>query len=271
MKILRLFALGFLTVVMTLSALSAEAYVSVKGYYRSDGTYVAPHVRSNPNGLKYDNYGYKPSQGLYNETYGTRGSEWDTPTYITDPDYYEGNAIYDAQNGSGISSSNYFQIGSSNSDVIDIQTKLAQDSSIYPEGTISGYYGSLTEEAVKRFQTKYGIINYGTPNTTGYGVVGPKTRAKINEIFGGTDNSLLNTNPISVTAISNTEPSKTIVPANATVYDYNAQGWTCNSGFKQQGSSCSKTIVPANATVYDYNAQGWTCNSGFKQQGSSCI
>jgi hypothetical protein len=78
-----------------LFASQTEAYVSVKGYYRSNGTYVAPHVRSNPNGLKYDNYGYKPSQGLYNPSYGTKGTTWDTPTYITDPNYYTGKSLYD--------------------------------------------------------------------------------------------------------------------------------------------------------------------------------
>jgi len=83
---------GFLFV----GAMPAEAYVSVKGYYRSNGTYVAPYVRSNPNGLKYDNYGYKPSDGLYNKTYGTRGATWDTPTYITDPYYYQGKALYES-------------------------------------------------------------------------------------------------------------------------------------------------------------------------------
>ncbi len=75
---------------------SADAYVSVKGYYRKNGTYVAPHVRSEPNGVKYDNYGYTPSQGLYNPTYGTRGTSWDTPTYVTDPDYYTGQNIYNS-------------------------------------------------------------------------------------------------------------------------------------------------------------------------------
>lgn len=84
--------------------LTGEAYVNVKGYYKSNGTYVAPHVRSNPNGLKYDNYGYTPSQGLYNPTYGTRGTEWDTPTYITDPSYYLGKALYE----SGSSGGSYF-------------------------------------------------------------------------------------------------------------------------------------------------------------------
>lgn len=76
----------------------ADAYVSVKGYYRKDGTYVRPYVRSNPNGLKYDNYGWKPSDGLYNKTYGQKDSDWDTPTYITDPDYYEGKGLYESGN-----------------------------------------------------------------------------------------------------------------------------------------------------------------------------
>ncbi len=72
----------------------AEAFVHVSGYWRG-GTFVSPHVRSNPNGLKYDNYGWKPSQGLFNKTYGTRGLNWDTPTWKTDPYYYEGKKIYE--------------------------------------------------------------------------------------------------------------------------------------------------------------------------------
>jgi hypothetical protein len=31
--------------------------VHVRGYYRQDGTYVRPHVRSSPNQYKWDNYG----------------------------------------------------------------------------------------------------------------------------------------------------------------------------------------------------------------------
>ncbi len=32
----------------------ADTYV--EGYTKSDGTYVAPHYRSSPNGTKYDNW-----------------------------------------------------------------------------------------------------------------------------------------------------------------------------------------------------------------------
>lgn len=93
----KLFILCFILIFsLFISVPYTNAYVSVKGYTKSNGTYVAPHVRSNPNGLKYDNYSYTPSQGLYNKTYGTRGSEWDTPTYITDPDYYLGKSLYES-------------------------------------------------------------------------------------------------------------------------------------------------------------------------------
>lgn len=96
MKRLYAFVCTLLFVVcFSFSVTVVNAYVSVKGYYRSNGTYVAPHVRSNPNGLKSDNYSYTGGD-VYNKTYGTRGTEWDTPTYITDPDYYEGKAIYDS-------------------------------------------------------------------------------------------------------------------------------------------------------------------------------
>ncbi len=76
------------------------------------------------------------------------------------------------------------RIGNSGEDVTRLQQLLAQDPSIYPEGKITGYFGPLTEQAVERFQKKYDLVSSGTPVTTGYGIVGPKTRAKLAEVFG---------------------------------------------------------------------------------------
>ena len=61
---------------------------------------------------------------------------------------------------------------------------LARDPGIYPQGKITGYFGALTKKAVQNFQKKYGIASSGNENTTGYGLVGPKTLAKIKEVFG---------------------------------------------------------------------------------------
>ncbi|MEK7133972.1 MAG: plastocyanin/azurin family copper-binding protein [Patescibacteria group bacterium] len=69
--------------------------------------------------------------------------------------------------------------GASGSDVTRLQQFLARDPSIYPEANISGYYGALTERAVQRWQAKYNIVSSGTPESTGYGVVGPRTAAAI--------------------------------------------------------------------------------------------
>ncbi|HOK21055.1 MAG TPA: peptidoglycan-binding domain-containing protein, partial [Candidatus Paceibacterota bacterium] len=65
--------------------------------------------------------------------------------------------------------------GMSNPEVTTLQQVLKQDASIYPEGLVTGYFGSLTEAAVKKFQAKYGIDQTGT--------VGPITRAKLNALY----------------------------------------------------------------------------------------
>ena len=87
---------------------------------------------------------------------------------------------------SGTTTSNSFQHvlypGLRSSEVTALQQFLAGDPSIYPEGLITGFYGPLTTRAVERFQTKYGIISSGSPLTTGYGLVGPKTRARLSTL-----------------------------------------------------------------------------------------
>ncbi len=69
-------------------------------------------------------------------------------------------------------------------DVKRLQQLLVLISGVYPEGKVTGFYGSLTQKAVQRFQAKYNIVTSGTPSTTGFGALGPKTRAKLLELFG---------------------------------------------------------------------------------------
>lgn len=49
-----------LIMLSSLNATAVSADVYVDGYYRDDGTYVQPHVRSSPDGQTWNNYG--PSQ-----------------------------------------------------------------------------------------------------------------------------------------------------------------------------------------------------------------
>jgi peptidoglycan hydrolase-like protein with peptidoglycan-binding domain len=66
-------------------------------------------------------------------------------------------------------------IGETSANVTNLQTFLAADRTVYPEGIITGYYGPLTAAAVSRFQAKYGIDVVGR--------VGPLTLSKINSLI----------------------------------------------------------------------------------------
>lgn len=50
----------------------ADAAVRVRGYYRSNGTYVQSYYRSNSNSTYYDNYSYKGNYNPYTGSYGTK-------------------------------------------------------------------------------------------------------------------------------------------------------------------------------------------------------
>lgn len=70
---------------------------------------------------------------------------------------------------------NQLRIGMTSEEVKRLQEILATDPDIYPEGLITGYFGKLTEKAVKMFQKKVCLEEVG--------LVGPKTLWKINELL----------------------------------------------------------------------------------------
>ena len=66
-------------------AAPAAAQVSVRGYYRSDGTYVQPHYRSRPDSNPYNNWSTRGNVNPYTGSAGTRnpysgyGSDYSRP------------------------------------------------------------------------------------------------------------------------------------------------------------------------------------------------
>jgi hypothetical protein len=85
-------------IMILIVSLTGDAFakdVHVRGYYKSNGTYVAPHIRSSPDGNRENNYGSARSAGSAN--YGgftspnLRDSDHDgTPNYLDHDDNNNG-------------------------------------------------------------------------------------------------------------------------------------------------------------------------------------
>lgn len=238
---LALFLFGF-------SLNNSEAYVRVKGYYRSNGTYVAPHVRSNPNGLKYDNYSYTPSQGLYNPTYGTRGATWDTPTYVTDPNYYEGKALYESGSSGTKTPSTYYTPSSTTATkkiVIPVNASLSYfgDSWNCNSGYKKNYTSNKCDKVVVPANASLSYLGDDWYCNDGY-------KSKYDAGF------------------SKIGCEKVKIPPHASL-SYLGNDWYCDDGYKTKYNDsfdkvgCEKIIVPKNATL-SYLGNDWYCNDGYE-------
>lgn len=119
--------------------------------------------------------------------------------------------------------STYLDFGARGADVTSLQQFLAADVSVYPEGLVTGYFGSLTRAAVQRYQCKQGIVCGGTAATTGYGRVGPRTLASINASIGGVVTGDVSAPTMSRVIAATTTSSATFTwstnePARGTIY-----------------------------------------------------
>lgn len=116
-------------IVLFFASATAFSQVSVRGYYRSNGTYVQPHQRTAPNYIRNDNYStvgntnpytgkagtlardsYSETTSTYSapaystSTYSTPTYSVPTPTYVaptsySTPSYSSSNTIYTGSRG----------------------------------------------------------------------------------------------------------------------------------------------------------------------------
>jgi len=104
--------------------------------------------------------------------------------------------------------------GVSGNEVKEVQKFLKQFSEIYPEGLVTGYYGPLTEKAVKKFQEREGLSATGKIDQT--------TRGTINEyLAGGTEKKVATpvVTPLATTPVPEVKPTPPIVPISLETED----------------------------------------------------
>jgi len=169
-------------------------------------------------------------------------------------------------------------IGDRGNNVTNLQTFMAANVSIYPEGLVTGYYGQLSAKAVRNFQSEYSIVSQGTPATTGFGRVGPSTLTKLNSLIasGGwspSSNDIsgpafynvghsMGTNSIAFTLNTNENTSAYVVYSTSPLMfnegDINSNGFGAIGGMtanSASGMSTSHSITLTNLnanTMYYY-------------------
>lgn len=178
--------------------------------------------------------------------------------------------------------------GSRGSDVAQLQQFLISQNLLAADSA-TGFFGALTENAVKQWQSRNGIVFAGTPATTGYGAVGPKTRTALANCApqsgpstslpsaiapsatGGTtglNNTTTNTN---APATTNTNPTNTTtVPNTATQSPQNqsctVDGATVANGTSKTFYSRRDVEVGLNCSIVGQNR---TCTNGALSGDSS--
>lgn len=126
----------------------------------------------------------------------------------------------------------------------------------------TGFYGPLTVAAVQMMQKARGVVSQGSPDTTGFGSVGPKTRAAIacKSETGGL-----------CKYITQAQPSTACAAGWQKSLDSNGcqQGWYCPA-VESTPVQNSCTFVPPPTTGCDGGS--WTANLDYKScvSGWSC-
>jgi peptidoglycan hydrolase-like protein with peptidoglycan-binding domain len=138
------------------------------------------------------------------------------------------------------------KLGMSGTDVTALQQFLAADSSVYPNAQITGYFGALTQAAVQRWQAKHGVVSSGSPSSTGYGVVGPRTAAAMTSSCGGASGGASDAPVggfIQVTPINGTSPLSVTVHATVnTTNSCTGAMYTLDWG---DGTTPQQIVVPS--------------------------
>jgi len=147
-------------------------------------------------------------------------------------------------------------LGDSGTDVANLQGFLAQNPLIYPEQSVTGYFSMYTQDAVQRWQSAYGIVSSGDPASTGYGVVGPRTRAAI---LASCANSTSGQSSSFVIPNSTSQPLCPVAPEPATACAgtwsplTNATGctiaWQCSVPLEQVATTTATTTATTSSSI----------------------
>ena len=158
------------------STAAADVTVTPSTTETCDGTTTAATVTGSTSGGGGGGGGNNPNANIFSSTQATTATVAQTTTTTTPatvstpaPALTPATVLTPATSSS-YSFSASLKLGSTGTDVTELQNRLTAEG-VYA-GPVTGYFGPLTQSAVKAYQAKYGIDQLG--------IVGPATRANLN-------------------------------------------------------------------------------------------
>jgi peptidoglycan hydrolase-like protein with peptidoglycan-binding domain len=126
---------------------------------------------------------------------------------------------------------------------------------------ITGYYGPVTTAAVQKWQARHGLVSSGSPESNGYGAVGPRTRAAMRGAM--CENSVSGSSNTQATIIPRTATTPVQVPTPVVITPEHPSclfgGAVVPSGSSVRGYSRA-TVAPTESCE-QYSVVR-TCNAG---------
>ena len=130
-------------------------------------------------------------------------------------------------------------------DVTTLQSFLT-DAGVLVPAFITGVFGARTETALQVWQSANGVVDHGSPSTTGYGFVGAKTRDAISKSCASATSSLATSSMINAT---NTTNVTTTIVSNSL---QKGEPKDIHIYFEIQGKSFSRADrIPVKVVVFD--------------------
>lgn len=142
-------------IIILVALISTEflsAQVNVRGYYRKDGTYVRPHVRSNPDGNPYNNWSYPGNTNPYTGKTATGNPN----TYLKN--YYNNSS----SSGGDVDVSGYYR---SDGTYVQPHKRSAPDGTPYNNWSYPGNTNPYTGKVVTGTSNTY-LNNYNNSSST---------------------------------------------------------------------------------------------------------
>jgi len=117
-------------------------------------------------------------------------------------------------------------------DVKNLQVILGTDPSIYPQKVVSGYFGSLTVEAIKKLQTKYGLTVTGILDKPTQEIIFP-SNISLNVISPNGGESWKKNETYSISWSASVVPWNYNSPNGGRMYDNSSENYTNSNSFFQ--------------------------------------